>query len=412
MKVKHYNVSKIVFGEQSSYKNNILTINKDELKAYSLQGLNGYELEVHLTEPGEKTRIIHITDTVVPAWKSNGSTFPGWTEGDNNCGVGEVHHLEGVAVIQTCKYPGIQEGIVDMYGNGSSYSKFSKLKNIVVTVNLQNEEYTKLQLAKDLKLIILRAAEFLGYLTKDALADDIEKVSLCETNNDLPNVGYAYFIQAQGPLRNVHIFAEDCTKMKPRFMQAEQIIDGALVSGNYIIACQKNPTYFHQKNPVIESMLKRHGKDLNFKGVILSTESSLLEEKKENARLISEIAIEKGISGIVITQEGGGHADVDLMLTLEACENAGIKTVILTNEIAGPDGSLPPLVSISDSADAIVTNGNNDEIIIVDAMEKAIGGDEILDGKHNALDSFETSLGIMYTSTNQLGANFMTTISL
>ncbi len=96
------------------------------------------------------------------------------------------------------------------------------------------------------------------------------------------------------------------------------------------------------------------------------------------------------------------------MLAVEECEKLGIKAVIQTNEIAGPLGDLPPLVSYSNMADAVVSNGNNDEIICLDKMERVIGGNSILNGKFVAEDSFETNIGIMYTSTNQLGINNMT----
>lgn len=402
-------VKEVVFSDKSTYENNTIFIDMLEMSAFCLEGIKGYELEFHIARPGEKTRIVHITDTVAPAYKKEGATFPGILEGENQSGKGETTRLEGLTLMQSFLYPGVQEGIVDMAGEGSKYSLFSKSINIVMVVNLIDKSIAKPQLAKELNIMALRGAEFLAKLAADAEPESREVIDLSEMNESMLNIGYAYFIQAQGPLRNVHIYGEDCTKMSPRVLDATEIIDGALVSGNYIIACQKNPTYYHQKNPVITELVNAHGKELNFKCVIVSTEGSLLEDKKFSCQQIAKIAAEQKLDGLIVTQEGGGHADVDLMMTVDECKKVGVETVIQTNEIAGVDGSLPSLVASSEHADAIVTNGNNDEVVLLDKMDFSIGGDTILAGKYEAIQAFETSLGILYTSTNQLGANSMKT---
>ena len=55
-----------------------------------------------------------------------------------------------------------------------------------------------------------------------------------------------------------------------------------------------------------------------------------------------------------------------------------------------------------------MTTGNNDELIHLPAMDRALGGTSVCAGAHEATEAFETSLGILYTATNQLGASRMT----
>lgn len=407
--IKSHEVKDIQFGKTSCFQDKVLFLNKDDLISRIDLNNRNYTIDFDISRPNESKRIINITDAAKPAWKEDGSAFPGWTSGENKAGYGLTHQLENMSVMQCCKFPGIQEGIVDMKGNGAGYSIFSKMINLVMTVNINNSDINKEVLAKDLKLMVLTVAEYTASLAcKNENISKTYKISA--GNEELKNIGYAYFIQAQGPLRNVHVYGEDCVTMKPRLMHPNEIKDGAIVSGNYIIACQKNPTIFHQDNPVINMLYMKDGKELNFTGVIVSTESNLLENKKENAAIIAHIAKEKGMDGIIVTQEGGGHADVDLMLTAEACEKEGIHTVIITNEIAGANGDLPSLVSFSKEEDAIITCGNNDEIIVLDSVEEVIGGTDILGGKFDPYSSFETNLGILYTSTNQLGINKMTAV--
>lgn len=403
---RNHTVDRLQFDKFSSFSGDVLKINQAELTDYVLRDLSGFELDFKIASPGLSQRIIHITDVVMPSYKETGPAFPGWTGPKKTNGHGVTHHIQNLAIAQSFLYPGIQDGLMDMSGQGSVYAPLSSLHLLVMIVNLTDLTKPKSELAPELNMMNLRAAEYVGKLliNEEGVDTNYELVK----DQKHPKVGYAYFIQAQGPLRNVHLYADDCVNMTPKLVHPNEILDGALVSGNYIIACQKNPTWFHQNNPVILEAYNRHNKEICFSGVIISTEQSLLEGKQQNADIIAKIAMEQQWKGIILTQEGGGHADVDLMLTAEACEDAGIKVVMLINEIAGPKGALPPLVSWSDKADAIVTTGNNDEIIILPSVEEVIGGDKIA-GDRFAEEQLITSLGIIYASTNQLGATKMTT---
>lgn len=406
--IRNFPVRDIVFGAPSSYRDGVLTVDGRALERAVLDGLTGYRVSFDAAKPGESCRILHIMDAVKPAWKPEGSPFPGWLPGADRAGRGVTHRLEGMALMQSCVYPGIQEGVVDMGGEGARYGIFSQTVNLVMLTELTDPGKTKHAFALETELMLLRAAEYLARLT--AGCGGYEALRLDDSPAaGLPTLGYICYIQAQGDLRNVHLNGGDCTAMKPVRLPPAAVLDGAVVSANYIIACQKNPTFLHQDSPVIRALWARHGGDCSFGGVILSTESSMLEDKQENARRCAELAAEAGWDGVIITQEGGGHADVDLMLALDACEARGVRVVLETNEIAGPLGDLPPLVSCSNGADAIVTNGNNDALITLDPVARCIGAGDILGGRHAAKDGFETSLGILYAATNQLGGVKMRT---
>lgn len=242
-------VKRVTFGDNSSYQNGLLTVSKEELSAAALKNTDGkYAFDIDVCCPGEKTRIVHITDAIKPSYKPDAAAFPGWTEGENKCGQGETVQLENLCLLQTFAYPGIQEGIVDMSGEGAKYSLFSKKINLVMSVKLLDTAIEKPVLAKDLVRMQTQAAEYLASIAKDACEKKIE------INNpqpsSLPRVGYAYFVQAQGPLRNVFMYGKECVNMKATYLSPAEIIDGALVSGNYIIACQKNPTITIRKTPL------------------------------------------------------------------------------------------------------------------------------------------------------------------
>ena len=411
LEVMEHHIKNIVWSEKNDFRDGILNLEKNSLQKEIHKKLKGeYEIELELVYPDESKRIIHVTDVIRPCYKENGAAYPGWEEKENSCGEGIRHQTSDLCITQSFKYPGIQEGIIDMDTSGSDYSIFSKKMHLVMVLTLLDTQISKQEIAQDLIQMMINTSVYIGKLLSNEKGSAKTKVFQQQASKaDLPKVGYAYFIQAQGLLRNVHLFGKDCTKMKPVFVPTEQVLDGAIVSGNYIIACQKNPTYIHQENPVVQELYEKKGKEIEFEGVIFATESSSLDEKRENAKMIAEIAKEHHYDGMIITQEGGGHADVDLMETCEACELEGIKTVIIANELAGPLGNLPSLVAFSDKADAIVSTGNNDEAIQLQKVNEVIGTPPILNNDLKAGDELNITLGKMYTATCQLGINKMKT---
>jgi glycine reductase len=221
-------------------------------------------------------------------------------------------------------------------------------------------------------------------------------------------VAYICHLQSQGTLRDTYVYGENVRALLPTLLHPNEVLDGAIVSSNYIIACQKNPTYLHCNNPVVRELNRRHGHDLVFAGVIVANEFNTLKEKELSAKFAAKLAAQLGVQGVVISQEGGGHADTDLMLCAAETEKLGIRATILLNEIAGAEGDQPSLVDTSPFADAVVTTGNNDAVLALPAMDRVIGGDKIAGIAVAPAEAFTTPLGRIYTATNQFGATLMT----
>ena len=80
---------------------------------------------------------------------------------------------------------------------------------------------------------------------------------------------------------------------------------------------------------------------------------------------------------MVISKDGGGQADVDLMLACKSCERLGMKTVLLAKEEAGDEGAA--LVDVAPQADAIISVGNCPEMVLLSQkMDLVMGGQEFL----------------------------------
>lgn len=82
-------------------------------------------------------------------------------------------------------------------------------------------------------------------------------------------------LQSQGLLHDTYVYGVDAKKTLSTLMTPTEIMDGAIVSGNCVSACDKNPTYVHENNPVIHDLFEEHGKTINFVCHILTNENCL-----------------------------------------------------------------------------------------------------------------------------------------
>jgi glycine reductase len=98
-----------------------------------------------------------------------------------------------------------------------------------------------------------------------------------------------------------------------------------------------------------------------------------LEQKERAALFVAQIAKTLGADSAVVAEEGYGNPDADFTACLVALEDAGVKTVGLTNECTGRDGASQPLVSMNEKSDAIVSTGNVSTLIELPPMETVLG---------------------------------------
>ena len=397
-------VRDVRFGPQTLFADGVLTINKEEMACRSNQDAFFSDVRIDIARPNESTRIINVMDVMQPRFKDapEGGPYPGTFSPMRLAGEGRTHVMQGVSVMQVGKRQGIQEGIIDMAGIGAGYSLFSSLFNIVLQCSTSGETST-VEYDKASRKALAAAALYLGETTRGMRPERVR--TFCTDTSmarPLKKIVYIYYLQSQGPLRNTFVYGEEVTALLPTILHPNEVLDGAIVSGNYIIACQKNPTYLHLNNPVVLDLYARHGQTLDFAGVVIANEHNTLFEKKRTAEFAAKLARQLGAEGVIMTQEGGGHADSDLMLCTDACAKLGLESVMLINELAGPQGDQPSLVDTTPLAKHVVSTGNNDEVISLPAVEHLFGGTSLLNVP-DASQPFKTALGRMYTATNQFG---------
>jgi hypothetical protein len=84
-----------------------------------------------------------------------------------------------------------------------------------------------------------------------------------------------------------------------------------------------------------------------------------------------------GANGAIMTKTVPAGADfIDVMLTVQACEKKGVKTVLMIPEWGGSDGTEVPLVFYVPEATAMVSTGSYDHYVKQPAPTKVIGARE------------------------------------
>ena len=180
-------------------------------------------------------------------------------------------------------------------------------------------------------------------------------------------------LQSQGLLHDTYVYGVDAKRTLTTIINPTETMDGAIISGNCVSACDKNTTYHHQNNPVVKAMFAAHGKTLNYVCNIITNENVYLADKQRSSDWTAKLCRLLDLDGAIVSQEGFGNPDTDLIMNTKKIELQGVKTTIITDEYAGQDGKSQSLADADPLADAVVTGGNANEVIILPKLDKVIG---------------------------------------
>jgi len=413
-------IKDIQFADETKVENGILYVNKEEVEELVLEDDKLISCRLEIARPGESTRITPVKDVIEPRTKleGGGQVFPGIIGPVSPpVGTGKTLALKGCTVVTVGRIVGFQEGVIDMSGVAADYCPFSQTVNLCVVIepleNIETHTYEKAG-----RLAGLKVADYLAKKAKDAVPDEsvtyetLPLVDQIAQYPDLPKVGYVHMLQSQGLLHDTWYYGVDAKQFVPTIMYPTEIMDGAIVSGNCVAPCDKVTTFHHLNNPVIEDLYKHHGKDLNFICVILTNENVFLADKERHSDMVGKLADYLGLDGVVITEEGYGNPDTDLMMNCRKVEEKGIKVALITDEFPGKAGKSQSLADTTESATALASCGQGNMTLNFPAMEHVIGTQEYIEsqiggwaGCINPDGSFEAEIQIIIASTIANGYN-------
>lgn len=417
--VGYIDIREIQFSDEPKVQDGVLYVDAKALRELVLEDERITGVEFYIASPGESVRITPVKDVIEPRVKVEGpgGIFPGVISKTQTVGTGKTHVLKGAAIVTTGKIVGFQEGIIDMTGLGAEYTPFSKTVNLVADFTpakgLAQHDYEQA-----LRFAGLKLANAVGELGRNATPDETityETLSVkegIEKYPNLPRVAYVQMLQSQGLLHDTYVYGVDAKKSLTTMINPTEIMDGAIISGNCVSACDKNTTYHHLNNPVVHDLFEAHGKTLNFAAMIITNENVYLADKERSSDWTAKLVDYLGLDGVIISQEGFGNPDTDLIMNCKKIEALGVPTVIITDEYAGRDGSSQSLADADASADAVVTCGNANELITLPKLDKVIGTlaytDKIAGGfadNTQSDGSIAVELQAITGATNELGFN-------
>ena len=118
------------------------------------------------------------------------------------------------------------------------------------------------------------------------------------------------------------------------------------------------------------------------------------------------------LDAVIITEEGFGNPDTDLIMNCKKIEAEGIKTVIITDEYAGRDGNSQSLADADVAANALITGGNANQLVTLPKLDKLIGTLDYVTKIAGASDttlkpdgSLEVELQVITGATSEVGFN-------
>ncbi|APH17182.1 glycine reductase complex component B subunits alpha and beta [Clostridium sporogenes] len=414
-------ISDMQFSNETKVKDGVLYISKEELLKEIGTDERIKSIDLEIAKPGDKTRIIPVKDVIEPRVKveGNGGIFPGFISKVDTVGSGKTNVLKGAAVVTTGKIVGFQEGIIDMSGEGAKYTPFSKTNNLVIVCE-PKEGVNQYEHEEIVRTLGFKAATYLGSFAKDITPDETkiyETLPLLEQVKkypDLPKVVYVYMLQSQGLLHDTYVYGVDAKKIIPTFIYPTEVFDGAIVSGNCVSACDKNPSYVHMNHPIIEDLYEKHGVEYNFLGCVITNENVYLADKVRSSNYTAKLVEFLGADAVIISEEGFGNPDADLVMNCNKISEKGIKTVLITDEYAGQNGASQSLADSTPKGDAVVTGGNANEVVTLPPMEKIIGHDEVANviagghvGSLKEDGSIEAEIQVITGATSEVGFNYL-----
>ncbi len=165
----------------------------------------------------------------------------------------------------------------------------------------------------------------------------------------------------------------------PWFLSPTEMLDGA-VFGTYGAQHYTWPL----TNTLPFHMARSHGKEYNFLGcIVLRSNWESQAEKQLMANRAAQLAQTVGAKGAIVTTNVRGQRFAETVLTVQACERAGINVVLLTEEEDDENGTASPILIPVPELVSVVSTGTGGAAGPFPAVEKVIGsfGDDQWQGE-------------------------------
>ncbi len=388
----NYQTQDIQFAGVTRWRNGALEVNADDVLGLVRHDPLVNRADLQIARPGEPVRITTIRDVVEPRVKvdGGGTAYPGILGREvSTVGSGRTNRLGGMT-LTACAPPGdISEyGYLSSYREGTAYgdfvdmsgpgvvSPFGSLVNLCLIVEPASHLDTDAS-NRVVQRAMLTASDRIAEATLGEEPTEVESFDMTPTAG-LPGFVYMHSILSPeattlNPDSTLGTAVYGITRLtQPWFLGPTEVLDGAVCGnfGGYVT--------WPLTNSIVLHMCRRHGKDFNFLGCFMVR--TMWEEQRQKQLMANRAALMAsglGADGAIVTPTVRGQRMVDTVLVAQACERAGIKTVLGTEEEDEEDGTAPPMLVTAAEVVAVVSTGDGSAPGPFPPVDAVIGAGEI-----------------------------------
>ncbi|NLC25739.1 MAG: hypothetical protein GX777_03845 [Fastidiosipila sp.] len=329
--VETIKVDNVKFGTKTELKDRVLYINKEDILDFVREEPIFESMNVDLTYPGEKVRIMHVVDVVQARCKLDDEIdWPGVLTSEYSiAGRGRTRAVEGFGIVlcQNNTYWSRKWGSFDMFGPCAPINPFAQMPQLVLEPTGTDIDFREYREA--VRRIGFKTSVLLARTTLSQEYDSVEVFDNDSHDPNLPNFAYSFqFYSKQYDTQNYRepmFYGNAVADSFPIVVQPTEILDGSISPcGGF----RGITTYDLQNHPIILELFRRHGKDLNFTGMILTVTSVEASHRDLVSKIAANIMKEEfHADASIITKGVGGASTLDVGAIASECEKIGIVAV-------------------------------------------------------------------------------------
>lgn len=355
LQIDYVHVRDVQFGEKTSLVNGVLTINKEEAMKIVSSDLFG-TIDLKIAKPGESCRILSIHDVMQPRCKADHpeESYPGIWGKLTPAGEGRTVALKGVVISDIYYAKCNIKYYMDMGGECAKYSNFSRHIHICIDAT-PGEGVADVTYAEALKHASLSLNVYLAKLAIELKPDETEVYERKSVNpsKHLPKVAYLVTHMASHDTWNFLYYGQSALNFLPIIVQPTEILDGAMIWRYW------EPNYFLQNEVYIKELMKRHGKDLEFVGIVFANNVMKIDGKDTMGMIAATLCKDTlGADCVMLNKSGMGHCQLDSALAFNWCQKLGMPAALNLSAVSN-DQPGDMLVIADPNVDAVINSGRN-----------------------------------------------------
>lgn len=399
--VETLRIKDLQFADKTCLQDGVLYVNKADILAFAEKEPCFKTLKLDIARPGESTRIINVVDVIQPRCKVTGNIdWPGvLSEECEIAGFGTTRAVAGMGIVlcQNNTYWSRKWGSFDMSGQCAKMNPYAKMPELVIEP-IAKEGADFRDYREGVRRIGYKTSVLLAKATMADKPDEAETFDNETKYKDLPGIAYAYQIYSKQydtqNYREPMVYGNAVPDSLPLIMQPTEILDGAIsLCGGFRCVT----TYEIQNHPIIVNLMRRHGKDLNFTGVLITVTSVEAKHRclvsKMAASLLKE---ELHAQGVIVTKGVGGASTLCVGAIASEAEKLGIKAVPIIQILNGRSNLDVECMISEQNVDSIVCSGTYYHNFTLPPVETLLGGPEealYLSGDDGVIEGHKIATG-------------------